>query len=353
MPASEITGRPRGRAPASPGPSTTEPEQGGVVSLLFDGEGHARPLAAREFATLSAFERGDGPACGFAWQHLSRDDPETDSLLAAAGIDSFVRDALLAEETRPRCTVHGDGALLNLRGVDANPAAEAGDMISVRFWLEAHRVVGVSPRPLDAIADLLASIPRGLAPRSPGELVSRLALRLADRAEPAVADLDERMDAVEDRLIDASDSSLRTELGEIRRSAIRLRRYLVPQRDALDTLEIEDLTWLSARDRSHLREAADRVTRLGEDLDAIRDRAAIVHDELLDQRAESLNRRMLLLTVVAAIFLPLSLITGLLGVNVGGIPGADSPVAFAVVCALLVATGVAVYALFRRMGMFR
>jgi zinc transporter len=357
MPATAASRARRGQDDAPPGPQPPDAAQGGVLSLLFDGEGGARAVDPRAVAPPEGPPSGQsgeaGTARGFLWQHLSRDDPGTLPLLGAAGIDGFVQDALLAGETRPRCTVHGDGALLNLRGVNAHPAAEPGDMISVRFWLEAHRVIGVSPRPLDAIGDILASIPRGLAPRSPGELVSRLALRLADRAEPAVADLDERMDAIEEQLLDAADLARRTELGDIRRSAIRLRRYLVPQRDALDTLEIEDLPWLTGRDRSHLREAADRVLRLGEDLDAIRDRAAIVHDELLDQRAESLNRRMLLLTVVAAIFLPLSLITGLLGVNVGGIPGADAPGAFAVLCALLVAIGLAMLGAFRSLGMFR
>ena len=345
----QIHDRPPEAAGIAGEPDSPPDGDAGVFTLLFDGKGTARPIPAQAFADLSWPEG----AQGFAWQHVRRKSLQALPLLDATGIDAFVRDALLAEETRPRCTLHGDGVLLNLRGVNAHAAAEPGDMISVRFWLEERRIIGVSPRPLDAISDLMDAIRRGQAPRSPGELVSRLALRLADRAEPAVSDLDERMDEIEERMLESSEPGLHPQLGEVRRSAIRLRRYLIPQRDALDTLEIEDLTWLTSSDRSHLREAADRVMRLGEDLDTIRDRAAIVHDELLDQRAESLNRRMLLLTVVAAIFLPLSLITGLLGVNVGGIPGADDPGAFAVVCAMLGVIGVGVYLLFRSMGMFR
>ena len=63
--------------------------------------------------------------------------------------------------------------------------------------------------------------------------------------------------------------------------------------------------------------------------------------------AERMNRNMYVLTIVAAIFLPLGLLTGLLGINVGGIPGSDNPLAFLIVCALIVGVGVLEYALLR------
>jgi len=79
----------------------------------------------------------------------------------------------------------------------------------------------------------------------------------------------------------------------------------------------------------------DRMTRYIEDLDEARDRASVTHEELLNRLAELTNRRMYLLTMIAAIFLPLSFITGLLGINVGGIPGARNNHAFLVVVGLL------------------
>ncbi len=297
--------------------------------------------------------RPSGDGAGFAWLHMARDHPNLGGYLAACGIDRFVREALTADETRPRCTVHGNGVLLNLRGVNLNPGAEPEDMVSVRFWIEAHRIVGLWVRPLVAVADLKAAAERGQAPVSPGDLVAKLALRLADRAEPVVAALNEKIDTLEEQVLDAEGGISREELSGVRRSAILLRRYLLPQRDALTTLEIEDLGWLSDRDRSHLREAAERVLRLGEDLDAIRDRSQVVHDQIMDRRAERMNNQMLVLSVAAAIFLPLGLLTGLLGINVGGIPGTDNPWAFWIVCAALIATAVALVLWFRRIGLFR
>ncbi|HKL55753.1 MAG TPA: CorA family divalent cation transporter, partial [Roseovarius sp.] len=138
-----------------------------------------------------------------------------------------------------------------------------------------------------------------------------------------------------------------------RRMAIKLRRHIAPQRDALSTFEIEDLPWLTHEDRSRLREAVERVTRLSEELDAIRDRAQVVQDQIMEHRSEVMNRQMLILSVVAAIFLPLGLLTGLLGINVGGMPGADDPRAFWFVTVGIVVIGLVLFGIFRMLGWLR
>lgn len=290
------------------------------------------------------------PQDGFDWIHMRRDTGDIRAALTAMGLDDVVIGALTAEETRPRCTVHDAGVLLVLRGVNLNPGAAPEDMVSVRLWLEDRRVVGVWVRPLIAVDDMVAASRRGQGPISPGDFVAKLALRLADRAEPAVAAMNEAVDDLETDLTDATGAQLRRRLSDLRRQAILLRRYMVPQRDALTTLEIEDLPWLATADRIRLREAAERVSRLGEELDAICDRAQVVQDQITDQRAETMNRQMLLLSVVAAIFLPLGLISGILGMNVGGVPGADSPMAFWVVSVLMAALGLGMWLAFRWMG---
>lgn len=324
------------------------PRHGEIVLWSFDGHGGAREGSEEELQRPPPDD-----SFAFAWVHLHREGDRSRAWLRESGLDPFVVDALTAGETRPRCTVHGDGAVVNLRGVNLDPSAGPEDMISVRFWLEAQRVIGVWQRPLVAVDDLMEAIEQQRAPASPGDLIARLALRLADRAEPVVAELNARVDALEESLLDEGSDPSRKELADIRRTAIVLRRFMVPQRDALTTLEIEDLTWLHERDRSRLREAADRVIRLGEELDAIRDRAQIVHDQIMDRRAEAMNRNMLLLSVVAAVFLPLGLVTGLLGINVGGIPGAQWPYAFLAVCGVLVAIVAFQLYLFRKFRLLR
>ena len=98
-----------------------------------------------------------------------------------------------------------------------------------------------------------------------------------------------------------------------------------------------------------MREITDRVVRYLEDLDAVRERAAVIQDELASRNADQMNKTMYVLTVVAAIMLPLGLITGLLGINVGGIPGVDSRYAFLLVCLFLLAIATLQALIFRRL----
>ena len=97
----------------------------------------------------------------------------------------------------------------------------------------------------------------------------------------------------------------------------------------------------------YARRLSDRLLRFVEDLDAVRDRAAVTQEELSARLAESMNRTMYVLSIVTAIFLPLGLLTGLLGVNVGGMPGEESEQAFAYVCVLMGVMALGLWALFR------
>ncbi len=290
---------------------------------------------------VTTWESGPvGGGAGFYWRHYDLADEAARAALGQEGLEPLVFDALTAPETRPRCSAHGDGLLVNLRGVNLNPGAEPEDMVSLRLWVTGAGVISAQIRRLRALGDVREGLER-VPPEGPAELVVRIALRLADRAEPVVADLYEAIDGLEDEMEEGRGQVTRAELSQLRRRAVQLRRYLFPQRDALSTFEIEDVTWIRPHDRLRLREATERVTRLGEELDAIRDRAQLVQEQIMDARAERMNRQMLVLSVAAALFLPLGLITGLLGINVAGIPGAETPWAFWAVCAILavVATG--------------
>ena len=83
----------------------------------------------------------------------------------------------------------------------------------------------------------------------------------------------------------------------------------------------------------------------------MREKAAVIQDSMTTLLAERMNRTMLVLSIVAAIFLPLGLLTGLLGINVGGIPGTESPYAFWIVVLLLIVIGAGQIWLFRKLGL--
>ncbi|WP_324751901.1 zinc transporter ZntB [Roseovarius sp. Pro17] len=315
-----------------------------MTAILLDGQGGARRIAPE------AAGGQDVPEGAILWVHVRQSSGEDGAWLTALGGDDIIAGALMAEETRPRCTLYQGGVLMNLRGVNLNPGEDPEDMISLRIWAGPRRIVTLTRRPVQAVQDLLQHCEDGTGPAATSEVIAQLALRLADRTEPVVADLNERIDDLEDAVEAGAGAPPRRELAEIRRVSIQLRRYMFPQRDALSTLEIEPLPWVGPAQRSALREATERVTRLAEELDAIRDRAQVVHDHIMDARAEAMNRQMLLLSVVTAVFLPLGLITGLLGINVGGMPGANAPHAFWIVCAVLLGLGALLLGLFSRLG---
>lgn len=324
----------------------------GFLQIRFDGKGGYRETRDSDQIFTKARRNSKGSKSkNFDWFQINRQRDDAEALLLAAGCDDFIVESLLAEDTRPRFTVHGDGAILILRGVNLNQGEEPDDMVSVRFWIERDLVIGVWSRRIFAVSDVIDSIERGNLPMSPAELISRICFRLADRAEPIIADLSEKMDALEEIAEKTSYSRSRKGLIEIRQSSSNFRRYLVPQRDALTTMAIEDLSWLDDRQSGRIREAAERITRLGEELDALKDRAMIAHDEILSERADRMNRTMLLLAAVTTIFLPLGLITGVLGINVGGMPGADNPAAFWIVCAGLGVLGVLAWLYVERSNM--
>ena len=127
----------------------------------------------------------------------------------------------------------------------------------------------------------------------------------------------------------------RRELVEIRRQLIVLRRYLAPQRDVFSRLANEKISWLEKDDHRHLQDIADRMGRWLEDLDASIARTSLLADEINALMTEAMNRRTYIMSLFAMVFLPLSFCTGLLGVNLGGIPGNDSPWGFVGFCLLL------------------
>jgi zinc transporter len=290
-----------------------------------------------------------GPSGGFLWIHLDRNDENAEEWLCSeADLDMLAAEALLAEETRPRIETESDATLAILRGVNLNPGSDPEDMVSVRLWIKRARVISIEARPLLAIRDIAKKLEAQRGPKTPGEFVAILSARLIDRMGPVIGSLEDELDALEEALIEGPDPSIREGLSRIRRMAVALRRYLGPQRDVITRASTEDTDWLDSTNRARLRECSDRITRYVEELDAGRERASVTQDELAARLSEQTNRTMYVLSLVAALFLPLGFLTGLLGINVGGIPGTENPVAFLVVCTfLLLVAGVELWFFWR------
>ena len=301
-----------------------------ICAYRLDGKGSGASL---DWEAIQAFSDMDG----FVWVHLDYKAAAAQEWLNRnSGLDEISVAALLAEETRPRCTIVPDGLLLSLRGVNMNPGADPEDMVAIRLWTDGQRIITTRRRRLLFIPDLKTAIDAGQGPCSVSEFIVDLSARLIERMADVIDDIDDAVDALEDKVLTAESHLLRTEIAEIRREAIGLRRYLAPQREAMTRLYSERIDWLDELSRVQLREIADRNTRYIEDLDSARERAAVTQEELMGRLSEQMNNRMYVLSIVAALFLPLGFLTGLLGINVGGIPGTDYQPAFLIFVVLLV-----------------
>ena len=301
-----------------------------LLAYDFDGEGGGQSVSDKAISRELKKET-------LAWVHLDLGHPDTKPWLdkEISYLDPFVVDALLAEETRPRIAEIGNGALIILRGVNLNENADPEDMVSIRLWIDPARIISVQRRQLKAVPDIEERIKAGKGPKDAGQFINMLISRLTERMAPVLLELDEETDNVEEKILENPDTILREQIIGIRKEAIILRRYMAPQKDAIGQLRLSDLPWIGVPHKRHLQESYDHLMRYVEDLDAIRERAQIVKDELANILADRLNRNLYVLSVIAAIFLPLGFLTGLLGINVGGIPGVENPYAFYIFSGIL------------------
>ena len=287
---------------------------------------------------------------GYDWYHLQRHDPTIQAVFVAdVFLDKIAERTLLAEDSRPRTILRDEDVLINLRGVNLNPGSQPEDMIGIRFFIQPTRIVSVEKRALKATKDIAERLRTQPAPPTPGGFIAGFAQAMIDRMAPTITDLNEQVDELEEKIDTGETESARPIVSELRRQSILLRRFLAPQRDALNSLSQQKLPWITSDDQLRLRDAADQATRVTEELDAVRERCAIVKDQLTDMRAEQMNNNMMILAVLSAVFLPLGLISGMMGINVGGMPWTESGSGFWYVTAIVIGIGIIQMIIFKLM----
>ena len=287
------------------------------------------------------------------WVHLATTAEHGQAWLRDdAKLPEYVVDALTATETRPRCEAIGDGAFLNLRGRSEEDLDTSDLLASVRIWAVKGRVFSVTRKPLIAVAEVEKMVERHDV-RDPGDLIAAFATAITADLDPDVATLGDELDDCEEQLDANRVFELRRAVSKVRVAAIGYKRFLSPQRAALEKLAALPGDWLADDDRLHLAAAADRAARMAEELEAIRERSALIHETLTDLRAEQIDNRSLIISIAAMVFLPLTFLTGLYGMNVKGLPYAEEPWAFDAIAGACVLIAVGVVAYFSMRHWFR
>jgi len=312
----------------------------GVTAMRLDGKGGA--------IAISPADAVAAPQDAGVWINIDFSRAEAaEWAWNLSGLHDSIVGAMLNTESRPRTLQQGDGVLTMLRGVNLNPGARLEDMISVRIWLEPGRVVTASRRCLRSLTEIRKFIGQGDGPTSPSQLLVDLIDRLNHYIGEGIEQIEENIDRAEDAA--ARDSSLNrsSAFNSLRRQTAQIRRYLSPQREALDRLTRVTDSIFDAGQMIELREQLNRLTLGLEDLDLVRERALVAQEEFLGLLAHEQNARMLVLSIVAAIFLPLSFLTGLMGMNVAGLPGTENPWSFWILVLLMFAAAGFIVLIFR------
>ena len=313
-----------------------------IEAYLLDKNGGAQELSYEELDSVARTDK-------ILWLHFDYSSSEAiDWITNKSNIDSIAIDALLTEETRPRTTILDDSLLIALRGVNLNPNSKPEDMVSIRLFISPTLIISTRKRNLLSVVDLVDSLKKGVGPKSSSEFLIDLTYRITSRMEDIIDQIEDRADFLEENIIDSSDIKFRNEILAIRRESIILRRYLFPQKEAMNKLYHDKITWINEYQRLELRETNDQLIRHIEELDTIRDKVALIQEELANILSDQMNKKMYVLSIISAIFLPISFLTGLLGINIGGIPGSENQNAFYIFSVMLVIIVTVQYFIFKK-----
>ena len=165
----------------------------------------------------------------------------------------------------------------------------------------------------------------------------------------SIVDMNEVLDLLEDDDPDEHADQMLTKISSIRRNSLALKRHMAPQHEALEQISRDAPFWFEEHDRREIAESIARLRRYLDDIDISKESALVLQDEIRARSLASSEHATYMLTIVAGIFLPLSFLTGLLGINVGGMPGMQDPDAFWAVVALCGLLFTALIVAFRRL----
>jgi len=266
----------------------------------------------------------------FIWTHYDVSQASNSNWLTRQEevIGSNILNALLTNETRPRVLQTKEGILVILRGVNLNNNSDPEDMVSIRLWLEKNKIISVRRRKLTSIGDMVDLINKNEGPKDTGDFLCMLTEKIYEKLNPYIVELNKKIEDIEDEFIHDKNSAKLSDITDIHLKSSIFMRYLLPQKEVIEELIETDKLWISGEHRSRLAESLNHFLRMGEELMLITERASIIKEEMAFAQNNKLNKNLYFLSIITGIFLPLSFLTGLFGVNLAGIPGGDGGTAF-------------------------
>jgi zinc transporter len=303
-----------------------------LFGRVLNGAGSGRPIGWDEARSWTPAREDE-----VLWVHLCRNRPGVQEWLEGElAIHEPTAELLVSDETRPRAFRDGNTLVATLRGINFNPGAEPEDMISMQLWCDGTRLVTLRRHPLQTPRDVLALIDRGQGPNDAGATITQLAEFMIAGMNQSIVDMNDHIDMLEAMDMEEDYEKILPKITAIRRNCLGLKRHMGPQHEALERISRDAPPWFEDHDRREIAETIDRLRRYLDDIDISKESAVVLQDELRARSLASNEHATYMLTIVAGIFLPLGFLTGLLGINVGGMPGTQDGSAFWVVTAICI-----------------
>lgn len=301
-----------------------------LFARVLDGVGAGRPLTWDEARNWQPAAEGE-----VMWVHLCRNRPGVEEWLQELDIPEPTRELLVSDRTRPRAFREGGTLVATLRGINFNPGAEPEDMLSMQLWCDGTRLLTLRRHPIQTPRYVLAMIDRREAgPTDAGALITEITEAMITRMNRSIIDMNDHIDALEEKQGGDDAEAMLDKIASIRRNCLGLKRHMGPMHEALEAISRYAPPWFEEHDRREIAESIDRLRRYLEDVDISKESAVVLMDDIRGRSIARNEQATYLLTIVAGIFLPLGFITGLLGINVGGMPGVDDGDAFWIVVGL-------------------
>lgn len=283
----------------------------------------ARPVTSESMSEFLA-EPDSGPQGEFFWLHFSLANLAAESWLRRnLTLPDAFYESLHSEVGSTRLEQDADSLVAVIHDVLFDFKFDPSAVATTSLYIDLRLLVSARLRPLRSVDQLRAAVRAGQVFRSPVDLLAHL---LRDQASVLVDILRQstrRVDQIEDRLLANRISTSRTELGSLRRVLVRLQRLLAPEPAALFRLLNQPPEWITKEDLQELQQAAVEFSDAVSDAVALVERVKLIQEELVALVNEQTNHTLFVLTVVTVLALPINLVAGLFGMNVGGIPLAE------------------------------
>ncbi len=337
---------------ASPLPRGIEvPDTGGLIcGFVLEPKGPVEGLRWRSDATeIGRVPESDKPL----WLHFNFTDTRADLWIAACGkLAKETREFLLDDDARVRAEPLGDGVGLVLSDLHHDFESDPDGIGQMRIHVGPTLVITGRRHPLESVNRLRRELIDGASITSSVDWLSHFVHQMCESFSSVVGALGTKVDEAEDRILAERMMEEGKELGHIRRLLARLRRHLSANRQALVHSRARLSAWCSDADAGELRLAIERLEGVGQDLELVQERARLLQEEIAARLGEATNRNLYLLSIVTAVLMPVTLITGVFGMNVGGLPYLQDRVGFWWVMLLMGATVVGTLIWLRRRGIF-